>query len=302
MGGFGLRCRASGARSWYVQYRTKSGEMRKHTLGNPGTVSFAKAFKSAEQLLAAAKLGGDPAAEAKKAKGALKLEELIARYLEHQKPRVKGRSYTELERHLRTYFDGKEGKEDKAPLREHRSLLKQAAGGVTQRQIVELLQRLGQTAPIAANRTRASLSAMFSWGMKAGLVPSNPVAATFKPGEEKPRERVLADAELALIWACIGGTGDYDRIVRLLMLTGARREEIAGMRWSEITMNEVGTATWVLPSGRSKNRLPHELALPPMAVTLLPSPREDENGTPREFMFGEVEGPFSGWSRCKERL
>ena len=72
--GFGLRCRASGARSWYVQYRTKAGDMRKHTLGNLPRgqddtregMPFAKARKEAARLLAEVKLGRDPAADARK--------------------------------------------------------------------------------------------------------------------------------------------------------------------------------------------------------------------------------------------
>ena len=148
----------------------------------------------------------------------------------------------------------------------------------------------------AANRVRASLSAMFAWGMKAGLVAGNPVAATFKPAEEGTRERVLSDAELAMIWRATGGGRDHDRIVRLLMLTGARRQEVAAMQWSELSPSG-GSLTWVCPSERSKNRLPLELALPPTAAALLPEPRGD-----RPYVFGEGEGPFSGWSRCKARL
>jgi integrase len=77
----------------------------------------------------------------------------------------------------------------------------------------------------------------------------------------------------------------------------ARREEIGGMRWSELTLGEGDTGLWLLPGGRSKNHRPHELTLPAMAVALLPPRREE-----RELVFGEGEGPFSGWSQCKRRL
>jgi integrase len=176
------------------------------------------------------------------------------------------------------------------------------ASQVAQRDVVGLLQGLVATSPVTANRVRASLSAMFAWGMKAGLVSGNPIAATFKPAEERPRERVLTDDELALIWSCTAGGADYDRIVRLLLLTGARREEIAGIAQSEVSRHADGGATWVLPSARSKNHLPHELDLPPMAAALLPEPRERADDTPRELLFGRGGGPFSGWSRCKQRL
>ena len=307
LAGFGLRCRASGARSWFVQYRTKSGETRKHTLGSPKEVPFAKARKRAADYIAAAKLGGDPAGEQKQAKEAAKaaitIEQLVGSYLKHQRPRMRPRSYEELRRHLGgSPEDGRRSRPrypkplDAAPLRRH------PAGRVTQRMVVELLQGIAEAAPTTANRVRASLSAMFAWGMKAGLVSANPVAATFKPAEEKTRERVLSDRELALIWQSTAGGTDHDRIVRLIMLTGARREEIAGLRWPEITMKDDGSASWLLPSERSKNGLPHALTLPPLAAGLFPPQRQGKDGKRRELLFGEGIGPFSGWSRCKERL
>jgi integrase len=301
--GFGLRCRASGARSWFVQYRTKTGEARKHTLGNPKDVPFAKARKEAARLMAAVKLGGDPAGEAKDAKdaarAAITVGDLVEKYLKHQKPRIRERSYEELRRHLGSPKDGGIVRPRHSKPLDATPLHKLPAGRVSQRAVVELMQGIADAAPTTANRVRASLSAMFAWGMKAGLAPANPIATTFRPAEEKPRERVLTDAELALIWRSTTGGADHDRIVRLLVLTGARREEVAGMRWAELTIGDDGAVAWLLPSDRSKNKLPHALTLPPLAAGLLPV-CEDDDG--RELLFGEGAGPFSGWSRCKQRL
>jgi len=302
--GFGLRCRRQGGvraladqrvvRTWWVKYRTKAGAPGNHALGSPDTkppVPFARAEKKAGELLAEVKLGGDPAGDASKAKRAIKhatkLSDLIVEYLAHQEPRLKPRSYTELKRHLEAHA---------------RPLHGRRARELTQTDIVELLEGIGKAAPVTANRVRASLSAMFAWGMKAGRVQANPVTSTFKPSDEKPRARVLRDAELVLIWRATDGGADHDRNVRLLMLTGARREETAGMARPEITVHSDGTATWVLPAERAKNGLPNQLTLPRMAVDLLPPPRTRETGEIRELIFGEGEGPFSGWSRCKQRL
>ncbi len=303
--GFGLRCRSNGLRAWLVQYRTKAGEARKQTLGSPGResgkVTFSEARAAAGKILAAVKLGGDPAGDVKDTKAATKaaitVGELVGKYLKHQEPRMRVRSFEELRRHLGGAKDEGESRPRHGKPLDVKPLHKQPVGRVNQRVIVDLLQGIAEVAPTTANRVRASLSAMFAWGLKAGLVSANPVAATFKPAEEKTRERVLSDGELALIWSNTAGTADHDRIVRLLMLTGARREEIAGMRWSEITMVDDSTTTWLLPSERSKNGLPHMLTLPPLAVRQLPQREGD-----RELVFGEGAGPFSGWSRCKERL
>ena len=285
--GFGVRCRASGARSWLVQYRTKLGDLRKHTLGDPEHVPLGDARKEAQRLLAKARLGGDPAGEMKAAKSGITVGKLVEQYLARQKARMKARSYVELERHLQQKLK---------PLHGER------ADHVTQRAVVQLLEAIAETAPVAANRVRAAMSAMFTWGMKSALVSANPVVATFKPSAERPRDRVLTDRELALIWHAADRDDDYHRIVRLLMLTGARREEIGGMMWTEITHNADGSATWVLPAERAKNSRAHEVVLPPLAVGLLPPPRKDAQGKPRPLVFGEGCGPFAGWGHCKPRL
>ena len=88
--------------------------------------------------------------------------------------------------------------------------------------------------PFAANRARAHLSKFFSWAIAEGLAEANPVSGTAKTAT-KPRDRVLRDAELAAIWDELAD-GDYDDIVRLLILTGARRDEIGALRRGEINL------------------------------------------------------------------
>jgi integrase len=137
---------------------------------------------------------------------------------------------------------------------------------------------------------------MFAWGMREGLVLANPVINTNKR-EERPRERILGDAELRLVWQALGGN-QYGTIVRLLMLTGQRFNEIAALRWSEIDFDR-GVIS--LPGDRTKNRRPHEVPMPKTVRSLLAAQaRKASNG--RELVFGEGAGPFSGQSRCKEVL
>jgi len=84
--------------------------------------------------------------------------------------------------------------------------------------------------------------------------------------------------------------------VRLLLLTGQRREEVGGMRSSEIDLDK---AMWALPGERTKNGLPHLVPLSRQAVELITAQPRHKG---RDFVFGEGEGPFSGWSRSKKRL
>jgi integrase len=152
-----------------------------------------------------------------------------------------------------------------------------------------------KSGPIAANRSRSTLSAMFGWAMREGIVDANPVVGTNKAAEEASRERVLSSWELADIWAACREDG-YGRMVRLLMLTGQRHQEDGGMRWGEIDLDR---GMWSLPGERAKNKRPHAVPLAPIAVSMLESsPRR----AGRDYVFGEGKAGFSGWARCKEAL
>jgi hypothetical protein len=286
--GFGKRCRDTGGESWVAQARLKwSGKLVKRTIGDVRAVSFADALRQARDWLSAIHRGHDPADEARKRRAAITVRKLVELYLDHQQRRMKPRSYVELRRHLEVHS---------------KPLHLRLTVDVTQRDIVVLLQALAATAPIAANRARAGLSSMFVWGMKAGLVPANPVAATFKPGEERSRERTLSDEELGWIWDYAGDDRDYGILTKLLMLTGARRAEIGGMSEGELARHADGSITWVLPRERAKNGRPNELILPPMIAAVLPSPRVGKDGVQRQFLFGTGKGGFSGWAKCKRQL
>jgi integrase len=131
--------------------------------------------------------------------------------------------------------------------------------------------------------------------LREGLVLSNPVIGTNKPTEERSRDRVLSQDELAAVWrAC--REDDYGRIVRLLILTGQRREEVGAMAETEI---DAARALWTLPGERTKNRLPHEVPLSrPVLAILEKHPRRSG----RTLIFGEGIGGFSGWGKAKAAL
>ena len=107
---------------------------------------------------------------------------------------------------------------------------------------------------MAADRARASLSGLFSRAMREGIATDNPVMLTNRPAKPKARERVLSFAELAAVWKASDGDGDFDTIVRLLILTGQRRGEVADIAWSEIDLN---AGLWTIPSERAKNGRAH---------------------------------------------
>jgi integrase len=103
--------------------------------------------------------------------------------------------------------------------------------------------------PEAANQARAALSALFAWAIKKGLCGANPVIGTEKPAKSVKRERVLSDEELSRIWRTLTES-NYGRIVKLLILTGSRRQEIGGLRWSGVDLERQCV---LLPGDRTKN-------------------------------------------------
>ncbi|MER2269803.1 tyrosine-type recombinase/integrase [Methylobacterium oxalidis] len=280
--GFGIRLRAGGKRTWIVQYRT-GAKQRRVTLGSVEVIDPDEARRHARDILAKVQLGSDPQIEKAeaRARAVVTLGNVADRYLAKAKRKLRPRSYEEVGRHLTRHW---------RPLREF-PLHK------VQRAMIAL--RLSEIAtengPFAANRARASLSALFSWAMGEGLAELNPVLGTNKATEEVSRTRVLSDAELAAIWrGC--GDDDYGRIVRLLLLTGQRREEVGGMRASEI--NADGTL-WRIPPERTKNRIEHEVPLSEAAQMLIKGAGLVRD---RDLLFGRGEGSFAGWSKAKAAL
>jgi len=280
--GFGVRVRAGGKRTWIVQYRV-AGRTKKTTLGNVNTVSPDAARSTAKAHLAKAQLGADPQAEKTeaRARAAVTLVSVAERYLKNAKDRLKPRSYEEVERHLNRHWSPLH------PLPIHK---------INRALIASRLEEIATSSgPTASNRARAALSALFTWAMKAGIVEENPVVGAVKIADEVSRDHVVTDEELAAIWkAC--REDDHGRIVRLLILTGQRRDEVGDMRWSELDLDR---ALWTIPRERTKNGLTHEVPLSPLAVEIVRSTPRREG---REFVFGEGQGGFSGWSKSKTRL
>ena len=148
----------------------------------------------------------------------------------------------------------------------------------------------GSSGAATGNRVRATLSALFSWAMQEGLCDSNPVAGASRAG--KSRARVLSDDELKIIWDALGAD-DYSAIIKLLILTGCRREEVGSLSWSEVTDDQI-----VLPPQRTKNSREHHVPVTPMVRAILDSRERDG-----VFVFGRHRAKaFTGWGTSKIRL
>jgi len=286
--GLGLRVRIRNGRetrTWIAQ-RKRHGRAFKNTLGKAAEIGIDVARRAARDVLSRVDLGHDPAAErrAAAAREQRTMAALVTEYLEDKKQKVRPHTLGEVTRYLTApkYF----GPLHRVPVHE----IDRARVASCVRTIVR------ECGAPTAREARGTLSAFFAWAMGEGLAEANPVIGTNTP-EMKPRDRVLSDAELAAIWrAC--KDDDYGRIIRLLILLGARRQEVGGMRFSEFDDPEHPTK-WTLPSERSKNARKHVLPLVPAAIDIIGSvPRV----VGREFLFGLGARGFANWGEGKKAL
>jgi integrase len=270
--GFGLRFRRHGdrlRRTWVAQYRAH-GRTRRMRLGAVEKLTLDEARKEVRKVLAKVELGADPQAErrAQRQREGDTLRAVAGLYLEAKKSVVRPNTYRELDRYLT-------GPHFKAL---HSTPIDQ----VTRRDVAMRLTKItAENGSITAGRARAALSALYAWAMGEGLAEANPVVGTTKPKDSTPRERVLSNAEIAALWHAAGEAGVFGKIVKLLLLTGTRRLEVCGMRWSELDLD---AAMWRLPPERTKNKRPHVLSLPRMALDIIATIPEVVG---RDHCFGE---------------
>jgi integrase len=281
--GFGLRVRAGGKRSWIAQYRV-GVKQRRMTLGTVGTVDPDEARRRAKAALSKVHLGEDPQHHkaAARALASVTVGRVIESYLARRAaPCLKPSSFEDVRRYLRNHW---------SPL--HETAVNAVPGALIAARLAELARDRG---PYSSNRARAALSAFFSWAIGEGLADANPVAGSNRATDEISRDRVLSPDELRLAWQH-AGPGDYGAILRLLILTGQRREEVGGALWSEIDLN---AAIWSIGAGRTKNGLPHDVPLSAAAAAILRGlPRRED----RDQVFGSGDGSFQGWSKAKAAL
>jgi integrase len=239
--------------------------------GSPWTPDTARG--EALRLLGTLATGTDPFA---KSLSAETFGAEIEIYLERKRMALKPRSFTEAQRYLRQHA---------------LSLHHLKLGEIDRRTIAVVLGEIERTSgPSSRNRARAAFSAFFSWAVQEGLVDANPVTGTGKAEEAASRDRVLTQEELRKLWSCLGDDRFSD-VVRLLLLTGQRRNEIGLLQWSEV---DLGRKLIALPPTRTKNGRLHELPLSTQAMEILArQPRR--NSSDLVFDFGD-------WHRSKAKL
>jgi integrase len=283
--GFGLRIRASGVKTWIVQYAV-ARRTRRIVLGSPAILDLNKAREAAKDILAAVRLGKDPAAERaeNKVKARETFGDCLQLYLSRRRndPKLRARSYREIERHL---------------VKNLKALHTLSIAKIDRRAIALQLARFtDEHGAIQANRTATSVHTFFQWCIGEGLIDANP-ATVLNKNREVARDRALSVAELVKVLRALPA-GDFADIIKLLVLTGQRESEIGDLRWSEINLDR---RTITLPATRTKNRREHIFPLSAEAAAILEARPRPEG---RDFVFGtgRGHGGFDGWGWAKGRL
>jgi integrase len=292
--GLGVRATAAGTRTFLVQWADPAtGRKRREPLGVWGGITVDQAREAARVRLGAVAKGLDPRAEreAKRAAEAREREasRLTLRVLlgEWSRLGLKGRreGYTaEAVRAVSHAFAGH---------------LDRPAHHLTRDEAVRVLDGLAEAGRAAmAGRTMAYGRACYGWAQKRGKVPSNPFQGLPVPAAIVSRDRVLNDQEIGEVSRAAGTLGfPFGPLVRLLLLTAQRREEVAAMRWSEISAD---MAVWTIPAKRAKNGAAHVVQLAPEARAIL---AEMPRFAGSDFVFTTTgKAPVSGFSKAKERL
>jgi integrase len=284
--GLALRVRASGKKSWVFQYRI-GDKQRRLAFATATALSPHEARKRAALLHAEVKLGRDPAGDKSEARvrASETLGAILPLFLARQKERLRPRTFVEVDRHLKVHA---------------RRLHHLPLADIARRDVAGVLTAVAaRLSGASANRVRTSLSSFFSWCIREGLLDSSPAAWTERR-EETTRRRLLTDDEVREIWAALRDDA-YGDILRLLILTGARREEIGALRWLEIDLDH-GLIS--LPSERVKSHRAHEIVLSAPGLAILRArPRLTwPDGSPCDLVFGRGARGFSDWVGCKGDL
>jgi len=292
--GFGLRLTEKNARSWVVTYRVR-GKFVMETLGNIAVIPKVEdARQLARESMLKARAGTNPVDERRKRERieaekaaeakANTFRAVFERYLDrHAKTRQNAKTLAET---LRLF------NKDILP-----GLGVREITAITEKDIRRVRDDVHERAPVQANRMLEKLKTLFGWAVRERYISVDPTVLVDPIAEEKARDRWLSDAELVRLWhACDEAGVSYGSCVKILVLTGQRRGEVARMEWREV---DFARRTWTLPSSKSKNGIEHEIALSPLAVQILENlPRVGD-----WWVFTkDGERPISGWSLAKEKI
>lgn len=279
--GLHLRVSASGGKVFYITKRVDH-RLRRIKVGSWPILSLHDAREKARAILRLIELGEFDQKAPEEEAPVLTLAEVIPQFIE-------------LYAKLRT----RDWRGSEIVLQKFASLYDRPINQIKRADIVRVLDTLvAEGTPTRANRALSAIKKLMNWCIDRGTVETSPVALLKMPTKEVARERVLNVEELRLCWHMAEAEGfPFAPCIQLLMLTGQRRGEVSGMRWSELDLEN---GTWTIPAKRAKNGSTHVVPLAPLAMQVIRS-------VPRylgsDFVLTTTgRTAISGFGRLKRRL
>lgn len=293
LSGFGLKVTKAGSKSYLVQYRMggRGTATRRYTIGRHGTWTPVTARAEAERVLRLAAGGIDPQAAAKERE---RVEQDYAftayaeRFLnEFGKREWRPRTYTSAESNMRRWV---------SPV-----LGRKGLPSVTKRDLIEVLDRIPATSPALPRNLFALMRKLFNWAVERGDLDRSPMDNMKPPASVVSRDRVLTDEELWFVTLCADDVGPpFGAMFRLLIVTGQRRDEVAGMTWGELDRTLL---EWAIPAARAKNGVANIVPLSEIAVVELEGLAGGDRWPRSGFVFTtNGRTAVSGFSKAKARL
>ena len=254
--GFGVLATKTGSVSYFVEYRLggRRAKNQRMTIGKHGVLTPDEARKLAKEELGKVARGDDVAQAKKEAREKLTgqtLKEAMERFLASNKRT--GRYWV----HKQARLLGK----DMEPLHGR------PVASIKRSDVLAVIDKVKARSEAAARLLFVDLRPFFKWAVERELMETNPAAEMKPPAAAIKRDRVLEDHEVKAFWEAASDVSwPFASIYKLLLLTGARREEVAGMRWGELDLD---ADIWFLPGARTKNTRDHRIPLSRQAIDLL---------------------------------
>jgi integrase len=314
--GLAVRVTRGGGRTYLCQY-TLHGQKWRVPLGACSALSLAAARQAAAAIIGDVAMGRNPAADRKAAAAAERAkrmrDRLTLRVLieDWNRLHLAGRRPSYAAEAVRALHSGFADELDGAAEDLNRAIVVRALDALSRPRARKSGGTTKNKGAAMAGRTAAYGRAAFAWAVKRGMLTANPFANLPIAKSAAKRERVLCDDEIGNIWRAAGEmAAPYGSLIRLLILTGQRRGEVAGMTWDELSED---LATWTLPAVRTKNGIAHVVPLSGRARDLLRSVLlADGNEAERIMADGRASGAlvlpgalgtaFAGWSKAKRAL
>lgn len=272
--GFGVQVRPSGRKTFTLDYSFER-RRRRIFIGDYPEWPVTAAREEAKRLKREIDRGVDPLAIREERFDALTVAELVQRYLSDHVVRLSKDSATDISRMMQTHVIPAWGRRKAADITtaDVDQLLAQIALGRARPHKSKTKQKRARTlkgarpTPVRANRVGAAIRKMFNLAIRWKVRNDNPAAA-FIRNPEHPRERFLDRKEIELLSEVLSRHANqrFAHILRLLLLTGARRGEVLNARWEQLDLE---AAVWTKPAATTKQRRLHRAPLSGAAVQLL---------------------------------